>query len=195
MMERIFCHPALLIFCLLSSLGLAWAWQIRNEEFAQLQPSHTNVDEIEVSPSLNWLQRQLGNLGKNAPKIRQDAFEGAETIGWELLDSTSALSVAAQCELARWSSPGRLPLHTQSVAISKVEGHPALELKLQASGAEPEVLAWLDHLLHAPINAGYLTDPGQVHLETEDKILHLTLAVRVWPAAAFLRHTLSKETP
>ena len=192
-MERIFCHPVLLIICLLSSLGLAWAWQVRSEEFALLQPSHTSADEIEISPSLNWLQQQLGGLGKNAPKIREEAFEGAEIIGWELLDSTSALSVAAQCELARWASPGRLPLQTQSVAISKVEGHPALELRLQASGAEPEVLAWLEHLLHAPTNEGYLTDPGQVHLKTEDETLHLTLAVRVWPAATFLRHTLPQE--
>ncbi len=193
MMERLFTHRGYLFTCLILALLMAWLWQSRSQRFLAMQPSLMDLEESEVPASFAWLQQGLGKLATPAPAIRQEAFEGAETIGWSHLDSTSPLAVAAQTELARWASPGRLPLQTQTVSVSEVEGFPAMELGIEASGPELEVLAWLDHLLHAPTGVGYLTDPAVVHLSTQDEELHLRLAVRVWPAVAFLRQGLNME--
>ena len=192
-MERFFTHRGYIITCLVTALLLTWLWFNREVRFARLQPGHIGLEQNEVPPSYAWMQKELGELGTPAPAVREIAFEGAEIVGMELLASTSPLAVATQTELARWSSPGRLPLQTQKVGVFEVEDLPALLLEIEASGPELEVLAWLDHLLHAPVGVGYLTDPAVVHLTADGEVLQLRLGVRVWPAAAFLRHSISAE--
>jgi hypothetical protein len=192
-MERFLAHRGYLIACVLIAVLLTWLWSQREVRFARLQPGHVAQGEIEVPPSFAWMQKDMGELGTHAPAVREIAFEGADVVGMELLNSTSPLAVAAQTELARWSSPGRLPLETQKVRVTEVDDLPALLLEIEARGPEIEVLAWLDHLLHAPIGAGYLTDPAFVHLTADGDALQLRLGVRVWPAAAFMRHSIAAE--
>lgn len=192
-MERFLTHRGYLLCCLVAALLLALLWQNRGTRFERLQPNAYGLEQTEVPASFAWLQLELGKLGTPAPAVREDTFEGAEVVGMELLDSTLPLAVAGQTELSRWSSPGRLPLETQKVSIAEVDGFPALELSIEASGPEMEVLAWLDHLLHAPVGAGYVTDPALVHLTADGENLQMHLAVRVWPASVFLRPSLPTE--
>jgi hypothetical protein len=191
-MERLLTHPLTSCLFLLLSLALAKSWQVRTEVFADLLPENAATRSGEVSSSYSWLQKQLGILPKTAPKVRMEAFEGAELSGWDLLDSTQPLAVATQTELARWSGPGRLPLKTSGVSVTAVDGHPTYEIQLVATGEEPEVLAWLDHLLNTPTGVGYLTDPSRVRLTSPaNNQVRLELSVRVWPAKVFLHHSIS----
>lgn len=192
-MERFFTHRGYLLTCIVLAALLAWLWQQREVRFARLQPENFGMEASEVPASFAWMKEELGELAESAPTVREIAFEGAEIVGMELLDSDSPLAIATQTELSRWSSPGRLPLATQKLSVTRVDGFPAMQIEIEANGPEIEVLAWMDHLLQAPSGSGYLTDPAMVHLTTEEEVLHLKLAVRVWPAAAFMRNSLPTE--
>ncbi len=191
-MERLITHPLTSFLFVLISIALAKSWQARTKVFGELLLENAATRSGEISSSYSWLQKQLGILPRTAPNVRMEAFEGAELSGWDLLDSTQPLAVATQTELARWSGPGRLPLKTSAVSIADVEGHPAYEIHLVATGEEPEVLAWLDHLLKTPTGVGYLTDPSRVRLTSPaSRQMQLELSVRVWPAKVFLHHSIS----
>ncbi len=183
-------HPLLLILLLLAAFGLQLAWKDRSLRVERLRLAESSSLKIQ-QPQLDWLQQSLGQRATHAATAPLD-WAAQQPTGLELLEEKSPRAAAAQRELERWGELGDLGLDIHSWglrAATAADGSavPAVVLDLVCLGDQATVLAWLSHLLAAETDSGYLTDVARIHLrEVADQRLQLDLALRVWPAEAFI---------
>jgi hypothetical protein len=103
-----------------------------------------------------------------------------------VLPPTSPVSNAAQFELLRWQEH---PLLDGEILLLETQEAPsgAFSIQLEAVGAAPQILPWIQHLLRAPYSKGYLVDPTLLRIQsTDNDRLHLSFQVQILPAAVFL---------